>query len=456
MKRVFYRLLLPFLRLAVLGKRALHSIGAMTGRFFSRASTWYRQTIGFKLYKLTHNWQKQVDRPFWGTFTEAIASRRTLEVLLFAAGILFTIPKSQFVRFDTLTIPGRNSLIFSIAASGEEQLAQENITIDVTALSAPEENWRNGTIRADSGFSTNPSAEGINGVRDTIITRAGATALMGQVIMPGSTSLPGSVGENTRKEIVYHEVQPGEVLSTISESYGIRLETLLSANNLTVRSVVRPGQRLTILPTDGVIHTVKKGDTVTKIANTYQAKPEDIVAFNALPEEGKAIAVGDILIVPGGKRSIVVTPSPRPSSGSTGNTGVITGRPSSATPAVASGAYIWPTSVRRVTQYYGPLHTGMDIAGPIGTPLYASRGGTVIRSQCGWNGGYGCHVIIDHGGGITTLYGHASQLFVKAGEEVEQGDVIAFMGSTGHSTGPHIHFEVRVSGRRTNPLQYIK
>lgn len=454
MKRTLYRLLLSFLRLAVLGKRTLGFLGTLFGRFFGKVGVWYRQTIGFAIYKLLHGWQKQVDRPFWGTFTEAIASRRTLEFLLFATGIFFTIPKSQFVRFDTLTIPGRNSLIFSFAASGEEVQAQEDVTIDLTTLTAPEENWRNGTIRADSGYSVNPNADNMYGVRDTVITRAGATALMGQVIMPGTETQSRYTRSGQRHEIIYHEVEPGEVLGGISESYGIRLETLLNANNLTARSILKPGQRLAILPTDGVVHTVKKGDTVTKIALMYKANTEDIITFNELSEDGKDIAIGDTLIVPGGRR--VVAAAPPRSTGSTGNTGAIGSRPSNVAPAAASGAYIWPTSVRRVTQYYGPLHTGMDIAGPVGTPLYASRGGKVLRSQCGWNGGYGCHVIIDHGGGITTLYGHASQLFVKAGETVTQGEVIAFMGSTGHSTGPHIHFEVRVSGRRTNPLQYIK
>jgi LysM repeat protein len=451
MKRVLYRLLLPFLRLAILGKRALHSFGVLSGRFFSRTYAWYRKTIGFHLYKLTHSWQKQVDRPFWGTFTEAIASRRTLEIALFAVAFLFTVPKSQFVRFDSTMVPGRNTLLFAFAGPGDQDFTQEDVVIDVTALGAPDEfSWRNSAVRADSG-TRNTTDDAVNGPYRDVVTRSGATALMGQVIMPGATL--GGTAETTRREIVYHEVQTGEVLGSISEAYGINLETLLAANNLTLRSYIRPGDRLVILPVNGLTHTVKKGDTVSKIASIYNAKAEDIVGFNELPEEGKAIAVGDVLIVPGGRRTIAISPTPSPRPGSSGT---ITTRPSTASPAAAVGGYIWPTNVRRVTQYYGLRHTGMDIAGPVGSPLYASKGGKVIRSQCGYNGGYGCHIILDHGGGITTLYGHASQLFVKVGDEVSQGEVIAFMGSTGRSTGPHIHFEVRVSGRKTNPLQYIK
>lgn len=98
----------------------------------------------------------------------------------------------------------------------------------------------------------------------------------------------------------------------------------------------------------------------------------------------------------------------------------------------------------------------MDIAGPIGTAIYAAKGGTVVKAQPGWNGGYGTYIILDHGDGLQTLYGHNSQLFVAVGEVVSQGQTIAAMGSTGRSTGPHLHFEVRVNGSRLNPLKYIR
>jgi len=124
--------------------------------------------------------------------------------------------------------------------------------------------------------------------------------------------------------------------------------------------------------------------------------------------------------------------------------------------APAGSGYLWPAGVRYISQYFGWRHTGLDIAGKIGTGLYASRAGTVTRSQCGWNGGYGCYIIIDHGNGITTLYGHASRLYVSVGEYVSQGQTFAAMGSTGRSTGSHLHFEVRVNGARQNPLRYIR
>jgi murein DD-endopeptidase MepM/ murein hydrolase activator NlpD len=112
--------------------------------------------------------------------------------------------------------------------------------------------------------------------------------------------------------------------------------------------------------------------------------------------------------------------------------------------------------VRRITQYFGWRHTGLDIAGKLGTPIYATRAGKVIKSQCGWNGGYGCYIIIDHGGGVISLYGHNSQLFVSVGDKVVQGQNISVEGSTGRSTGPHLHFEIRVNGVHQNPLKYIR
>lgn len=123
---------------------------------------------------------------------------------------------------------------------------------------------------------------------------------------------------------------------------------------------------------------------------------------------------------------------------------------------------IWPTAARRITQYFGHYrggsrHTGVDIAGPIGTAIYAADDGVVALS--GWNsGGYGNMVLIDHGGGIYTRYGHASKLLVRAGDAVKRGDVIALIGSTGHSTGPHLHFEVMTGNphNRKNPLEYVR
>ena len=128
-------------------------------------------------------------------------------------------------------------------------------------------------------------------------------------------------------------------------------------------------------------------------------------------------------------------------------------KPSAAKPA--GNKMQWPTVGYRITQYYSWRHTGLDIGNKVGTPLYAADSGVVEKA--GWNsGGYGNMVLINHGGGIKTRYAHASKLYVKVGDHVSKGEAVAAMGSTGRSTGPHIHFEVIINGRLLNPLNYIR
>lgn len=140
-------------------------------------------------------------------------------------------------------------------------------------------------------------------------------------------------------------------------------------------------------------------------------------------------------------------------------------RPSPSIPSYVqgSGDLIWPLSSMTITSEYGwrihPIfgtsryHSGIDIGADYGDPIWAAAGGTVIHS--GWLGGYGKTVIIDHGGGLTTLYAHNSELTVSEGESVYQGQIIAYAGSTGYSTGPHLHFEVREYGEPVNPYNYL-
>src|SRR5690606_15862060 len=142
------------------------------------------------------------------------------------------------------------------------------------------------------------------------------------------------------------------------------------------------------------------------------------------------ISIGDQLIIPGGRTPQVrsqPTYTPPSTIQKVAEPLNKIAAPQPSVNAPAGSGYVWPTTVRRITQYYGFQHTGVDIAGPIGTPLIAARSGRVIRSQCGWNGGYGCYVILDHGGGIQTLYAHSSRLLVSVNEYVNQGQTIALM-----------------------------
>jgi LysM repeat protein len=256
-----------------------------------------------------------------------------------------------------------------------------------------------------------------------------------------------------RRSIIYYTVQDGDTISTISRHFGITVNTILWANNLTAYSLIRAGDRLAILPYSGVLYTVKKGDTLAKIAQDYDIDLEKIVSCNTL---GNSITVGQKIVVPGAKQieeEVAVRKATTPS-----YTGISIIKDFIKTPTIkiSGNKMAWPTQGHNITQYYSWRHTGVDIANHIGTPIYAADSGTVVIAQGGWNGGYGNTIVIDHGGGKRTRYGHASKLFVKVGDEVEKGENIAAMGSTGNSTGPHLHFEVLINGSRTNPLNYIR
>jgi len=255
----------------------------------------------------------------------------------------------------------------------------------------------------------------------------------------------------TRNDIIEHIVEDGENIGSIARLYDIQTATVLQANNLNARSLIRPGQKLVIPPVDGLIYTVKSGDTLNKISNTYKSDVDKILAMNGLGS-ASSLSIGQKLILPDGK---VPPPPPQARKVITTNLSqVFTPSPAASS---SSSRLLWPTSARRITQYYKYGHAGLDIAGPVGTPIYAADGGVVMTS--GWNsGGYGYMILIDHGNGLYTRYGHSSRLLVQKGDRVNRGDVISLMGSTGRSTGPHLHFEVLVGGiySRVNPLDYIK
>jgi len=255
------------------------------------------------------------------------------------------------------------------------------------------------------------------------------------------TSSPSTAA---RTAIEYYEVQIDDTISSIAERFNLNLNTLLWENRLSARSIIRPGQKLTILPTNGVTYRIGRGDTVASIAKKYAVTTENILAYNKI--SSSSLTIGQTIVIPGGRppaapvalvaRTATVTPINAPAGSSTTK-------------------LLWPTGAKRITQYYTWRHGGIDIAGPTGTAIYAAEDGIVEVS--GWNkGGYGYYIIIDHGGGLKTLYGHASKLHVAAGDRVTRGDQIANVGSTGRSTGPHLHFEVRIRGSRTNPLNYIR
>ncbi|MBN1778845.1 MAG: M23 family metallopeptidase [Candidatus Buchananbacteria bacterium] len=275
-------------------------------------------------------------------------------------------------------------------------------------------------------------------------TSAGTGALIGRIISPAEEQI------RQRDEIIVYTVQGGDTISGVAEKFGISVNTILWENNLTAYSVIRPGDKLTILPATGVRYKVARGDTLASIAKKYSGDVQKIIDANVLASADD-IRIGETLFIPDGKkpvtqpvytvRTVASTPAPT--------------KPSS--PVISTGSMTWPGACKRITQYYSWRHTGLDIACPINSSIFAADGGKVIRASWGgWNGGYGNVLIIDHGNGKQTLYGHLNKFYVDLGDTVEKGQLIAAEGSTGRSTGPHLHFEVRVGGVRVNPLSYIQ
>jgi LysM repeat protein len=275
---------------------------------------------------------------------------------------------------------------------------------------------------------------------------------------PETETPAGQPTQAARTGPIAYTVQNGDTISGISRRFNITANTILWENNLTVASVIQPGDRLTILPSSGVSHTVSSGQTLGQIASLYGVETEKIMALNGIGNANQ-LRIGAKLIIPGGNKIIARSSSTSGKIGNDVNKGLtaiqkLIPGPSSAVIPVGN-RMAWPTSGHRITQYYSWRHSGLDIANKTGTPIYAADDGTV--TVVGWNrGGYGNQIIIAHSGGKQTRYAHLSAFSVNVGQKVSKGQYIGAMGSTGRSTGPHLHFEVLINGRQYNPLNYVR
>ena len=247
--------------------------------------------------------------------------------------------------------------------------------------------------------------------------------------------------------LITYTVAAGDTVSGIARAFGLRPESIVWSNPDIQANpgALRIGQVLWIPPLDGAVHTVRAGDTLLGIAIQYSVTTEDIVNcyYNDVTE-ATILHIGDTLIIPNAARG--------PNGGSGTSKLQYASRPTAGAP-VGSGTLIWPVT-GRISQGYSAAHRAIDITGWTGRPIVAADAGFVVR--CGWDSsGYGNVIVIDHGNGVQTLYAHLYNFQVQAGDAVKQGQQIATMGSTGRSTGPHLHFEVIVGGVQKPPLDYL-
>lgn len=277
-------------------------------------------------------------------------------------------------------------------------------------------------------------------------------------LTPQEASLQRAVIPNTlitkrpagaRQAIEVYTVKSGDTVLAIAAKYGINPETILWANPAIEQDpdTLAIDDQLNILPLNGVLHVVKPGDTLASLASQYKVTVDIIIGYpsNQLTNATAPLAVGRSLVIPDGVKEFS---QPQYAVAAT-----------DATPAnanIGGGHFVWPVG-GDISQAYWGGHPALDISSWTGNVVKAPDSGYVALASSGdnWNTGYGNYIIIDHGNGFTTLYAHLSSIFVKQGENVTRGEQIAMIGTTGRSTGPHLHFEIRYQGMQRNPATYL-
>ncbi|RME07166.1 MAG: LysM peptidoglycan-binding domain-containing protein [Anaerolineae bacterium] len=272
-------------------------------------------------------------------------------------------------------------------------------------------------------------------------------------------SLKTEIPDRPRYQAVEYTVKRGDSVFGIAAEFGLEPETVLWANYDVLKDdphSLSPGMVLRIPPTDGVYYQWEEGDTLQSVADAFEADVDDIVNWigNDFDLTDPQVEPGQWVMVPGGHREFQQWIVPVPARGMAGVSTGVYGSGACSVPSgglYGSGAFIWPTTNHTLSgNDYWSGHLAIDIGVGIGDPIVAADSGVVVFA--GWaTGGYGYTVAIDHGNGYQTLYAHNSSINVSCGQSVRQGQLIALGGSSGNSTGPHLHFEVRLNGGFVNP-----
>lgn len=285
--------------------------------------------------------------------------------------------------------------------------------------------------------------------------------------IPRFAKIDTTIPNRPRVGISTYEVKQGDNVFSIADKFGLRPETILWGNFTLLQDdprIIKTGQELNILPVDGVYYQWNEGENLSNVAEFFEVETATIIEWpgnNLDPyqtdQEDPGISDGTWLIIPGGTRDLVDW-GPPPISRDNPAVAAYYGPGSCGSlyeGAIGNGTFVWPTSASIITTYYSAIHPATDIAGPEGSAIYATDGGVVVYA--GWsNYGYGFMIVIDHGTGWQSAYAHLSGVGVFCGQSISQGTLIGGMGSTGNSSGSHLHFELlsTIYGK-VDPLNFV-
>ena len=277
------------------------------------------------------------------------------------------------------------------------------------------------------------------------------------------------VPARSRVDVITYTVEIGDSIFSIADDHGVKAETVLWGNFELLEDnphLLKPGQNLNILPVDGTYYQWNEGDALEQIAGFFKVDPQTIIDYPGnrfdLTEstvQEPALDIGDWLIIPDGWREIRDWGPPAITRNNPASAAYYGGGHCGAIyeGAIGSGYFVWPTTSRLISGYhYDPnIHPAIDIGGQTGNAIYAADSGVVVYA--GWSDyGYGYLIVIDHGNGWQSAYAHLSAVGVNCGQSVFQGTVIGALGSTGRSSGPHLHFELVYNGSKVNPMNFLQ
>ena len=435
-KHFFVRASLGFLRGLIVIKRILVPASAHVFQPFKSVGFVLLKVIGVPMYRgifFSRRWIHKIFLPAKSRFFYILSNRYSIHAFIIALIAVVGIANIQTrnVRAETF---GQKSVLYSLVSVDDSQTVETVVAGKDVLLSGGAMSYMSDAIE-----NTGPHTD---------------TDFYPEENVNGTVSVPSTVPSRDRIET--YTIVEGDTIGRIAVKFNLSVSSILSANDLSLRSTLHLGDTLKILPEDGVLYTVSRGDTLSRIASKYSIDATEISRANGF-NDGQTLRIGAEILLPGAseiapsqaiaRRSVSVkdifVPSPVQSS------------PKNVQPvsSTASG-WVWPTNWHIITQYYSWKHTGIDIDGDYTTFSLAAHDGIV--SYAGWRSGYGLTIEIDHGNGLKTRYGHNSKIFVNTGDTVNAGEKLAQTGTTGRSTGTHLHFEVIKNGKFQNPLEYVR